>query len=191
MKHGGEIQAQYVSRAGNKLAEAVNKFSVRFTDKVVLDVGSSTGGFTDYSLQNGASKVYAVDIGSHQMHLSLRLDSRVELHEKTDILDFEISRDVDIVLIDVSFVSIRGILDYLHQVCSREVEILAMVKPQFEASRDLLDRNGVIKNDRYRRDVLRDFERWSNNKFRIVNKSDNDTIGKKGNQERFYLLKII
>ena len=95
---------QYVSRAGMKLESVAQSMRLSFSDKIVLDVGSSTGGFTDYALRNGAKKVIAVDVGTDQMHPSLRGNSRIELHEKTDIRDFKTDHKIDIVVIDVSFI---------------------------------------------------------------------------------------
>jgi len=105
-----EAPERYVSRAGLKLASVVAALNVDFKDKVVLDVGSSTGGFTDYALQHGAKKVFAVDVGTDQLHPKLRGDNRVELHEKTDIRGFTPSATPEVVVIDVSFVSLREIL---------------------------------------------------------------------------------
>jgi TlyA family rRNA methyltransferase/putative hemolysin len=104
---------QYVSRAGLKLASVARLLKLDFRGKTVLDVGSSTGGFTDYALRNGASKVYAVDVGTDQLHPSLRGDKRIELYEKTDIRDFTPDEKPDIVLMDVSFISVREILPHI------------------------------------------------------------------------------
>src|SRR5690348_7362003 len=101
---------RYVSRAGLKLASVADALKLGFTNKVVLDVGSSTGGFTDYALKHGARKVFAVDVGTEQLHPDLRRDGRIELHEKTDIRDFTPSESPDIVVMDVSFISLREIL---------------------------------------------------------------------------------
>lgn len=107
---------QYVSRAGLKLASVAEKFEINFSGATVLDVGSSTGGFTDYALRHGAVKVYAVDVGTEQLHPSLRGDARIELHEKTDIRDFTPALQPDIVVIDVSFISLRHILPHVAKI---------------------------------------------------------------------------
>lgn len=182
---------QYVSRAGLKLASVAELLKVRFKDAIVLDVGSSTGGFTDYSLQNGAKKVYAVDVGTDQLHPSLRDNPAIELHEKTDIRDFTMptGQYPNIIVIDVSFISLREILPHLvKNVAGKNTYIMAMVKPQFEAGRDQAHK-GVIKNDGMRRKILKDFEIWAKDLFVIVDKRDSDIAGAKGNRERFYLLK--
>lgn len=179
---------QYVSRAGLKLASVAEALKLDFTDKTVLDVGSSTGGFTDYALKHGAAKVIAVDVGTNQLHSQLRGDERIELHEKTDIRSFRTDQPINIVLIDVSFISLREILPAVSQLVSRQTFIAAMVKPQFEAGQNQLKHKGVIKNDRVRRDILKDFEKWAHQFFIIRDKADSQVSGRQGNQERFYLL---
>ncbi len=181
---------RYVSRAGLKLASVAHKFAVSFGGAVVLDVGSSTGGFTDYALQHGARLVYAVDVGTNQLHPKLREDRRVELHEKTDIRDFSPAQTPDIVVIDVSFISLRQILPYIRTLAGLNTKIIAMVKPQFEAGRGQLGRSGVIKNNTIRRAILKDFELWARPYFRILDKADSAVKGTHGNQERFYLFAL-
>lgn len=180
---------RYVSRAGLKLASVASSLNLNFSDKVVLDVGSSTGGFTDYALRHGARKVYAVDVGTQQLHPSLRKDPRIELHEKTDIRDFIPSESVGTVVMDVSFISLREILPHIATISSKTTEIVAMLKPQFEAGKQQVNK-GVIKNDSVRRQILKDFEAWAKQYFVIIDKRDSDVHGAKGNQERFYLLQV-
>lgn len=182
---------RYVSRAGLKLASVANKLSVQFEDSIVLDVGSSTGGFTDYALQNGAKKVFAVDVGTDQLHPSLRNDSRIELHEKTDIRDFQPSQAPGVVVVDVSFISLRMILPHLAKISSRGTAIVVMVKPQFEAVRFQLTKTGIVKNDKHRRQILADFESWAKRYFVIEDKADSDVAGAGGNLERFYKLRLL
>ncbi len=180
---------QYVSRAGLKLASIAQMLRLDFRDKVVLDVGSSTGGFTDYSLQHGAAYVIAVDVGTNQLHPSLRGNPLIELHEQTDIRDIQtLSKPADIVVIDVSFISLREILPTVARLSHSTTQIVAMVKPQFEAGHQAKHK-GVIKNDRMRRDILQDFEQWVRSRFVIQDKADSAVAGAKGNRERFYLLK--
>jgi len=181
-------EQQYVSRAGLKLASVAEIMNINFRGKTVLDVGSSTGGFTDYALRNGAKKVFAVDVGTDQLHPSLRRNPQIELHEKTDIRDFYLKKKPDIIVIDVSFISLRDILPHIHEnLCDSSTMVVAMVKPQFEAGKDQTNK-GIIKNDSIRRQILKDFEIWTKDKFIIVSKRDSDVAGAKGNQERFYLL---
>lgn len=179
---------QYVSRAGLKLASVALLLKLDFKGKQVLDVGSSTGGFTDYALQHGAKKVVAVDVGTNQLHPKLRKDARVELHEQTDIraMDY-LAETPDVIVIDVSFISLREILPHLATLSTKQTQIVAMLKPQFEAGKHQINK-GVIKNDKMRRDVIKDFETWTKQLFIIRYKADSDVHGEKGNAERFYLL---
>lgn len=180
---------RYVSRAGLKLASVAKLLEIDFKQKIVLDVGSSTGGFTDFALQNGADKVYAVDVGTEQLHPSLRGDKRIMLHEKTDIRDFNLDDKPDIIVIDVSFISLREILPHIAtELSGPNTKVVAMVKPQFEAGRNQTNK-GVIKNESIRRKILSDFEVWSKQYFVIQAKRDSDVSGAKGNRERFYLLR--
>lgn len=182
---------QYVSRAGLKLASIADVFCLNFRNKMVLDVGSSTGGFTDYALRHGAKGVIAVDVGTDQLHPSLRGDKRIDLHEKTDIRTFIPDVTPDIVVIDVSFVSLRQILPHIADITDAHTEVVAMVKPQFEASRSQIGPSGVIRNDRVRREILHEFELWVRAYFVITQKSDSDVRGARGNHERFYLLRRV
>lgn len=183
------MKQRYVSRAGLKLASVADIFGLDFRDKIVLDVGSSTGGFTDYALQHGAKKVFAVDVGTEQLHPSLRGNTRIELHEKTDIRDFVPSEMPNIVVMDVSFISLRQILPHVFAISGPQTQIVAMVKPQFEAERKMLTKNGIVKNDKMRRQILADFEAWAKQSATIVSKRDSDVAGTHGNLERFYVLR--
>jgi 23S rRNA (cytidine1920-2'-O)/16S rRNA (cytidine1409-2'-O)-methyltransferase len=194
------VAKQYVSRAALKLASVAEALKVDFRDKVVLDIGSSTGGFTQYALEHGARRVIAVDIGSNQLHPSLRNNSRVELHENTDFRNFVkgSTSHIDVVLADISFTSLREILPHAQDLGDKNTSYVVMVKPQFEVyaghSRvmgDKLKHGGVVKNERMRRDILKDFEQWARQYFVIVDKADSAVAGTKGNHERFYLLTAI
>lgn len=203
-----KVAQQYVSRAALKLASVADVLELDFKDKVVLDVGSSTGGFTDYALSRGAKKVIAVDVGTKQLHPKLVGNPKIELHEQTNILDvrclmlddrknqtnnnsaskIQLKSVPDIILIDVSFVSLRDILPHIAKhLADNNTQIVAMLKPQFEAG-DKSKHKGVIKNNKLRRDILKDFELWAKNYFVITTKSDSDVAGAQGNQERFYLM---
>lgn len=200
-------QEKYVSRAGLKLASVAKLLGVDFKGKTVLDIGSSTGGFTDYALQHGATKVFAVDVGTEQLHPSLRGNNKIELHEKTDIRSVVVGKFIkgdekyggshtiisdtpDITVMDVSFISLREILPHVaRELSGKDTQIVAMLKPQFEAGREQVNK-GIIKNDAVRRQILKDFETWAKQYFVIVDKRDSDVAGSKGNRERFYLLKL-
>ena len=180
-----------VGRAEYKLDGALKAFNVDLRGKTVLDIGSSTGGFTERALRAGAEKVVAVEKGTDQMKAPLRFDPRVELHEKTDIFEFNLPEPVDLILADVSFVSLREVLGYARKMLAAPgTEFLVMLKPQFEAKPFQL-KNGVVKNSNMRREIIADFEMWlKSNGFVIVGKRDNEVAGRFGNVERFYLLKL-
>lgn len=199
---------QYVSRAALKLASIAKQFELDFRDATVLDIGSSTGGFTDYALQHGAKKVYAVEVGTDQLHSSLHGDPRIELYEKTDIRNVAvrglssktkqgnedkivtIDTAPDVLVADVSFISGRSILGHVSSLMSESSILVYMCKPQFEAGKDQTNK-GVIKNSSVRRQILKDFESWLiQNNFIILDKADSQVSGAKGNVERFYKLKL-
>ncbi len=180
----------YVSRAALKLNSVADKLKIDFRGKVTLDVGSSTGGFSDFALQHGANKVIAVDVGTNQMHPSLRTDPRIELHEQADIRELKLSIVPDIVLIDVSFISLREVLPTVAKLSDSATMIIAMVKPQFEAD-DSQKSKGIIKNEKMRRNIFQQIETWIQKLFVIVDKADSEITGQKGNKERFYKLKLL
>ncbi len=178
----------YVSRAGNKLASVSERLNIEYKNKTMLDVGSSTGGFTDYALRHGIKKVIAVDVGTNQLHPSLRENPAIELHEKTDIRNFKTNQSIDLVVIDVSFISLRNILPAVAELISTKSVVVAMVKPQFESSGPD-QHKGIVKNEKLRREIFREFELWVRRQFVIVDKADSEVSGTKGNTERFYILK--
>ena len=181
------------SRCYLKIESAVRAFNYDFRGKIVLDIGSSTGGFTKLALERGASKVIAVEKGSHQMEAPLRYDSRVELHEKTDIFYFTLpeSSRPDTIVADVSFLSLTKVLKYAKLKLARSnTDFLVMLKPQFEATPSQLNR-GVVKNETIRRAIIKNYEAWlKQNGFLVIAKHDNDLTGKTGNRERFYYLRL-
>ena len=193
-----------VGRAEWKLAEAVREFGFDFRGKTVLDIGSSTGGFTELALRMGARKVIAVEKGTGQMKAPLRFDVRVELHEKTDIFEVGVRNGgasgapkarveiepAEVVLADVSFVSLRPILEKARELAVPGADFLVMLKPQFEARSEQLVR-GVVKNERMRRGIMQEFEQWLKARgWVVVRKRDNETVGRKGNRERFYWVRV-
>ncbi|HAN10212.1 MAG TPA: TlyA family rRNA (cytidine-2'-O)-methyltransferase [Clostridiales bacterium] len=151
----GELQ-KYVSRGGYKLEEAINKFNIDLKGKVCMDVGASTGGFTDCMLQNGASKVYAIDVGHSQLDPKLALDSRVVSIEKTNIKDVnkEKLERIDFICIDVSFISLTNIMEYIKNLTENSGEIVALIKPQFEVGRGNLNKKGIVKDEKTRKKTV-------------------------------------
>ena len=178
-------------RGYTKLSDAARSFNFDFRDKTVLDIGSSTGGFTKYALERGAKKVVAVEKGTNQMMRPLRFNKKIELHEKTDIFNFKTNEKIDIILADVSFLSLTKVLDYAKaNLSDKKTEYLVMLKPQFEAKPDELNK-GVVKNEKVRRKIIKNFETsLKKTGFIIKNKHDNLLKGKSGNQERFYYLML-
>lgn len=147
---------KYVSRAGLKLEKAINTFNIDLTNKNIMDIGSSTGGFTDCALQNGANKVIAVDVGTDLMHTSLRKHPKVELHEQTNIKDLpnDKFKDIDYITIDVSFVSLSKIIDKI-ALANCKADIIALIKPQFECGKAIADKfKGIILNQKIHQDIL-------------------------------------
>ena len=176
------------NRGYSKIKGAARAFNFDFRGKIVLDIGSSTGGFTQYALDHGATKVIAVEKGTNQMQAPLRFDPHVELHEKTDIFDFDLNRRIDVVVADVSFISLTKILEHIKSL--KNADFLVMLKPQFEADQTQLNK-GVVKNEKLRREIIKNFEQWLKaNNFIVINKRDNELKGKTGNRERFYHLKL-
>lgn len=190
---------QYVSRAAYKLESVVKKLELNFVNKKVLDIGSSTGGFTELALEMGADKVIDIEIGKQQLHPSLRNNPKIILYENTDInnvLPFESIQEgikldfiPEIVLMDLSFTSIRDVIRNVIKLIDTKTILVVMAKPQFEAKKNEFKHKGVIKNEKIRRQILKDFEREIRNYFVIINKADSLVTGSKGNIERFYLLK--
>jgi 23S rRNA (cytidine1920-2'-O)/16S rRNA (cytidine1409-2'-O)-methyltransferase len=185
-----------LSRAEGKLAGFVRETGIDFRGATVLDIGSSTGGWTEFALGAGAAKVIAVEKGTRQMKAPLRFDPRVELHEKTDIFGGLPDRPSaitisfpDIIMADVSFVSLRKVLAYTKaHLAGRDTKLVVLLKPQFEAREEQLV-EGVVKNEKMRREIVRNFEGWLRSQGFVVRaKRDSEVRGRHGNLERLYLL---
>jgi 23S rRNA (cytidine1920-2'-O)/16S rRNA (cytidine1409-2'-O)-methyltransferase len=174
----------FVSRAGEKLFKALVDLKLDMHDKIVIDIGSSTGGFTDCVLQQGAKEVYAYDVGRDQMDVTLKKDPRIHLFEETNILDVTLPL-ADVILIDVSFTSIKPIFKHLK---GFEHEIIALIKPQYEAG-PIHFKKGVLKDEKMHRKILIDvINEVVTLGFHPVKLLKSELKGKQGNQE--YLLYI-
>lgn len=150
-------QMKYVSRGGYKLEKAIDVHGVELRGKVCMDVGSSTGGFTDCMLQNGAVKVYAVDVGTNQLAWKLRNDERVISMEKTNIryvVKDDISELVDFVSIDVAFISLTKVLEPVYNLMKENAQIVCLIKPQFEAGREKVGKKGVVRDTKVHEEVI-------------------------------------
>ncbi len=148
---------KYVSRGGLKLEKAVECFEVSLTDRICMDVGSSTGGFTDCMLQNGARKVYAVDVGTNQLAWKLRQDERVTVMERTNIRYLtkeQIPEPVEFASIDVAFISLTKVLQPVKDLLVPDGEIVALIKPQFEAGREQVGKKGVVRDRNVHLEVI-------------------------------------
>ncbi len=184
---------RFVSRGGEKLDGALTAFGARFDDLggvVALDVGASTGGFTDCLLQRGASKVYAVDVGYGQLDARLRSDPRVDSRERTNARELEASdfdRPVTLVVVDASFIGIDKLLPAIARVLAPGGELVALVKPQFEAGREAVSRGRGVIRDASIRDAAIEGARVAiaSAGFEIVAEVDSALAGPKGNVERF------
>lgn len=148
---------RYVSRGGLKLEKAMNEFGLKLDDKICMDVGSSTGGFTDCMLQNGATKVYAVDVGHGQLDWKLRNDERVVCMEKTNIRYVtreHIDDILDFASIDVSFISLTKVLLPVKELLEEDGHIVCLIKPQFEAGREKVGKKGVVRDRKVHEEVI-------------------------------------
>ena len=141
---------KYVSRGAYKLIAAINKFKINLKDKVVMDIGSSTGGFSQVCLINGAKKIYAIDVGKNQMNDKLRNNSKIELHEQLNFKDVKLNLfhdQIDFIVVDVSFISVTKILEKISELFSYPLKLIILIKPQFELGKEIIKANhGVIKN---------------------------------------------
>lgn len=147
----------YVSRGGLKLERAVEQFPITLQDKVCMDIGASTGGFTDCMLQNGAGKVYAIDVGHGQLDWKLRNDERVVCMEKTNfryVTDEDIREPIDFASVDVSFISLTKILIPARKLLRAGGEMVCLIKPQFEAGRDKVGKKGVVRDQKVHVEVV-------------------------------------
>ena len=181
-------EIQYVSRGAHKIDEALKRFNVNVTEKIIADVGASTGGFTDFVLRAGAKKVYCVDVGHDQLAPSIKADPRVENHEGVNIkFPFQLSELVDIAVVDLSFISLKLVLKNIFDLVKPEGVIVALVKPQFEVGRDGLDGNGIVKSEGHRLIMLSDLKDWCKREnFQVMGQCESPILGKNGNKEYFF-----
>ena len=178
---------KYVSRGGLKLEKAMNTFGIDLTDKVCMDIGASTGGFTDCMLQNNASKVFAVDVGYGQFAWKLRTDERVVCMEKTNIryvTPEDIGIALDFASIDVSFISLRTIMPAVKALLGDKGEVVALIKPQFEAGRDKVGKKGVVRDKEVHLEVINTIINFlMENELNVLGLSYSPIKGPEGNRE--------
>lgn len=188
-----EKPARFVGRGGDKLNHALNHFGIDVAGRVALDVGASTGGFTDCMLQRGAARVYAVDVGYGQLDQRLRSDERVVVMERTNIRELgSLPERPDIVTIDTSFISLTIVLPHVTSLVQPGADIVALVKPQFEAGRGEVGRNGVVRDPLVHASVIGRVAWWCvNNGLRVRGVAQSPLTGPAGNHEFFVLLRTV
>ncbi|MFQ6122586.1 MAG: TlyA family RNA methyltransferase [Dehalococcoidales bacterium] len=180
----------FVSRGGIKLEYALDQFQLDVSAKVVVDIGASTGGFTDCLLKRGASRVYAVDVGYGQLDYRLRRDSRVVVMERVNArYPIPLPERVDLVTIDLSFISVRKVIPSVAKLLKDNGHLLVLIKPQFEARRKEVGKGGVIKEPLVHAMVLGRFIAWMvEHGFRLKGLVESPILGASGNREFFVLL---
>lgn len=187
-----EREVSFVSRGGNKLYGALKDFNIDLTNKVVLDVGASTGGFSDVCLQNGASFVYAVDSGSDQLVQKLREDPRVKCMENVNaryLTNDMFDKKIDFVCMDVSFISIECICDCLFTILDTPIECVFLIKPQFEVGKAFIGKNGIVKDKKAHKMILDKYISYFMDKnMKVKHLAKSHTVGRDGNQE--YLIHL-
>ena len=183
-------QNNYVSRGANKLSYAIKELNFNFKNKIVLDVGSSTGGFTEIALINGAKYIYAVDVGCDQMDKSLANNKKIKLFENTNFRDININlfdKKIDIIIADLSFISLVKLLNKINEVFNYKLELLLLIKPQFELSKEIIKKNkGIIKNEKYWKIAINKIVNYAKSiGFKVINLIKSKILGKDGNTEFF------
>ena len=180
----------FVARSGKKLAEALKSFHIESKNKIALDVGSSTGGFVDCLLQNGAQKVVAVDVGTLQLHESLKGNQKVELHENTDIRNYTKAEELnfDIIVIDISFISILKIIEKIKELSDIKTDIIVLIKPQFETEKEIKTKAGVLTENQSKKILEKVLEKLRSD-FKIIRTITSPITGKKGNTEYLAYIK--
>lgn len=187
---------QYVGRGGEKLAGAIEHFALDLVNTVAIDIGASTGGFTDCMLQRGASLVYAIDVGYNQLAESLRRDGRVRVMERThakDLTPAMFAPPPHCAAIDVSFISARKVLEFIVPLLAIPAWLLVLVKPQFELDRESIGKGGVVRSESDQLEAVRRVSDWATAHRLLVEGYSPSVLrgGKKGNQEYFLLLRKI
>jgi 23S rRNA (cytidine1920-2'-O)/16S rRNA (cytidine1409-2'-O)-methyltransferase len=181
--------AQYVSRGGTKLEKPLATFSITVADKIVMDVGASTGGFTDCLLQQGARTVYAIDVGYGQLAWKLREDARVVVLERANICALtqaEIPSPADLAVIDVSFTSLKKIWPPVINLLKPQGELLSLVKPQFEARKDDVEEGGMVRSLKTYQEVMQSLVETAHSlKLHVIGIMESPIRGQKGNREFF------
>jgi 23S rRNA (cytidine1920-2'-O)/16S rRNA (cytidine1409-2'-O)-methyltransferase len=180
-------ESKYVGRGGLKLEKALRDFHIQPNEYVCLDIGASTGGFTDCLLQNGAKRVVAVDVGTNQLVWKLRIDSRVEARENVNaryLKPEDFSEKFDLIVMDVSFISVTKILPVLPPLLKDNGKIIILIKPQFEVGRGEVGKGGIVREtEKHERVIAEVNESAQENNLRVVGAIDSPILGADGNKE--------
>jgi len=184
---------KYVSRGGLKLEKAIKIWNLDFRNKIILDIGASTGGFTDCALQNGAVRVYSVDVGTNQLDWRLKNDERVVSIEETHIKDLTTddmeNNRADFIVIDVSFISLTKVIPYLEKFLSENGQVVMLIKPQFEVGKEKIGKNGIVIDEKYHDEAIKKiivYEKSFSNE--LVGVEESPIKGTKGNKEFLILI---
>jgi len=183
---------EYVSKGGLKLERALEYYNVNPTGFVCLDIGASTGGFTDCLLKHGAIEVYSIDTGIDQLHESLRNDKRVHSLEKTNFLTYDLNnlKKIDLCVIDVSFVKVETIYDRLFK-CFHDLTVISLIKPQFEIGKTFI-KNGVVKDNKKHEEVVNNIKKYLiTHGAKIEDVIESPILGGSGNKEFLIKFKIM
>ena len=187
----GNVQ-KYVSRGGLKLEKAINNFDFDLNDKITMDIGASTGGFTDCMLQNGAKKVYSIDVGYGQLAWKLRTDERVVNLERTNMRKVtreQVPDEIDFFSVDVSFISLKLILPVARELMAKDAQAVCLIKPQFEAGREKVGKKGVVRDPLVHIEVVQNIYNFClGNGFDVLNLDFSPIKGPEGNIE--YLIHL-
>ena len=187
----GSVQ-KYVSRGGLKLEKAINSFDFDLSGKITMDIGASTGGFTDCMLQNGAKKVYSIDVGYGQLAWKLRTDERVVNLERTNMRKVtreQVPDEIDFFSVDVSFISLKLILPVARELMAEKAEAVCLIKPQFEAGREKVGKKGVVRDPQVHIEVVKNiYDFCLDNGFDVLNLDFSPIKGPEGNIE--YLIHL-
>ncbi len=178
---------EWVSRGAYKLLSAIEKFNIDFNNKVVLDIGSSAGGFSEVSLKSGASHVFALDVGTNQLDYKLRSDERVTVMEKTNLKTIRrdlFDKEIDVVVTDVSFISLKHVFNVLKDIGDKNLQVMALIKPQFEANSDQVMSGGIVSEELHEEIIDKVKAFAAKNKFELKKIDKSPITGKKiGNIE--------
>ncbi len=184
---------KYVSRGALKLKKALEYWKIKTDNKITMDIGASTGGFSEVLLEHGVKKIYAIDVGINQLSDKLKNNKKIINLEKTDIRNLnknKINDKIDLIVCDLSFISIFKILDPIKKFCNEKTILIILFKPQFESQKKFLNKKGVLKNEELKKILEKAPEKIKEKGFNLINKIESPIKGGDGNTEFLFLLKL-